>query len=189
MNKSSQNPPRGAQSATPAVQRRSFLREGTAIVVGGIVALVPAIAGLVAFLDPLRRKNRAAKFVRVATLDSLPDDGVPRQFPVITERVDAWNRSIEPIGMVYLRRQPGQQTVECWSATCPHAGCIVDFDEQANTYKCPCHNSSFEVNGQIIPPSPSPRDMDSLNCQVDQQAILVKFENFYSGRTEKVIKT
>ena len=42
--------------------------------------------------------------------------------------------------------------------------------------------------GQIIPPSPSPRAMDTLQCKVQQQEILVKFENFYTGKTEKVAK-
>ena len=30
--------------------------------------------------------------------------------------------------------------------------------------------------------------MDTLECKVDEQEILVKFENFYTGKTEKVVK-
>jgi Rieske Fe-S protein len=107
---------------------------------------------------------------------------------VIAERVDGWNRSIEPVGAVYLRRKQGAGAVECLSAICPHAGCFVSYDAEAGTFKCPCHNSQFALDGAIIQPSPSPRPMDALDCQVRQGEVLVKYENFYSGRTEKVVK-
>jgi menaquinol-cytochrome c reductase iron-sulfur subunit len=182
-----QKSPTGGPSAQ--LKRRAFMEETTAVLIGAFVALVPLASGLFAFLNPLRRKAGGEKFVRVAMLDALPDDGVPRPFQVIAERVDAWNRSLEPIGAVYLRRASGQQTPECFTATCPHAGCFVNYDGQSNTFKCPCHNSVFKVDGEIIPPSPSPRAMDSLECKVEGDAVLVKFENFYSGRSDKVVKT
>jgi Rieske Fe-S protein len=121
-------------------------------------------------------------------LSAIPDDGVPREFPIVAERVDAWNRSLEPIGAVYLRRQPGEAKIECLTATCPHAGCFVNFDAQTKTFMCPCHNSRFAVDGAIIQPSPSPRPMDSLECEVASDQVLVKFEDFYSGKAEKVVK-
>jgi Rieske Fe-S protein len=158
-------------------------------VAGAVVLLVPAASGLAVFLDPLRRKNGRDKYIPVAPLDAVPDDGIPRQFPVVADRVDAWNRSREPIGAVYLRRAAGQQEVECLSATCPHAGCFVNFDAASDTFKCPCHNSSFQVDGAVIEPSPSPRPMDTLDCQVAKQEVLVKFQEFYSGKQEKVAKT
>jgi Rieske Fe-S protein len=119
---------------------------------------------------------------------AVPDDGVPRQFPIVAQHVDAWNRSLEPIGAVYLRRQPGETKIECLTATCPHAGCFVNFDAQTKTFMCPCHNSQFALDGAIIEPSPSPRPMDSLECQVANDQVLVKFEDFYSGKAEKVVK-
>jgi len=182
----SSNPPKPA--AKPVAPRRGFMTEAGAIVLGGIVGLVPVLSGLAVFFDPLRRRNRASKLLRVTSLDALPDDGVPRQFPVIAERVDAWNRSVEPIGAIYLRRSPGQEVPECLTATCPHAGCFVDYDADSKTFKCPCHNSSFEPDGKIIEPSPSPRAMDTLECEIRDQEVLVKFQTFYSGKTEKVVK-
>ena len=179
-------PPVAAEAGAP--DRRGFLTRFGTVVVGGIAVLVPACAGLAAFFDPLRRNGQSAKFIRVATLDALPDDGIPRPFPVIAEHVDAWNLSLEPVGAVYLRRTKDRPTPECWTATCPHAGCFVAYDDQTNTFKCPCHNSSFQADGQLISPSPSPRAMDTLECKVHEQKILVKFENFYTGKSEKVAK-
>jgi menaquinol-cytochrome c reductase iron-sulfur subunit len=184
----SQSPRPTGPAAAPTTARRGFLTQTGALVFGGVSVLVPALSGLAVFLDPLRRRSKASKFIRVATLDSLPDDGVPRQFPVIAEHIDAWNRTLEPIGAVYLRRSKGEETAQCWTATCPHAGCFVNYDDMSNTFKCPCHNSEFQVDGQLIEPSPSPRAMDTLECKIENEEVLVKFQSFYSGKTDKVAK-
>ena len=65
---------------------------------------------------------------------------------------------------------------------------LVDLDRQTRVFKCPCHNSSFSIDGAIIQPSPSPRAMDTLEAKVDGQEILVQFQNFYTGKTDKVPK-
>jgi quinol---cytochrome c reductase iron-sulfur subunit, bacillus type len=177
-----------SSSASPAADRRGFIAQALAVVCGAFALLVPLGAGLVVFFDPLWRRSGLGKLIPVAPLSAVPDDGLPHEFPVIAERIDAWNRSLEPIGAVYLRRQPNQSTIECLTATCPHAGCFVAYDGETGTFKCPCHNSSFTPDGAIIPPSPSPRAMDSLDTQVRADEILVKFENFYTGKTEKIVK-
>jgi Rieske Fe-S protein len=177
-----------AASAPKTAERRGFLLEAWAVVLGGLAVLVPAASGLAVFLDPLSRKTGGDALIPVAPLDALPDDGVPRQFPVVADRVDAWNRSREPVGAVYLRRTSAGGEPQCLSATCPHAGCFVNYDADTNTFKCPCHNSSFTVDGAIIEPSPSPRPMDTLDCKLQGSEVLVKYQSFYSGTSEKVAK-
>ena len=52
-----------------------------------VIGLVPLGAGLAVFLDPLRRKTSSNGSIRVASLESLPPDGIPRVFPVLATRV------------------------------------------------------------------------------------------------------
>jgi menaquinol-cytochrome c reductase iron-sulfur subunit len=170
--------------------RRGFLARLVAIGCGGLATLPPMVAGLWTFLDPLRRRGAAAAFLPVAELASVPDDGIPRQFAVIADRVDAWTGfAAEPIGAVYLRREKGSDTVEALSATCPHAGCFVEIESQERCFRCPCHNSTFTLDGGIVAPSPSPRAMDGLDCRVAKNGeITVKWQNFYTGIAEKVAR-
>ena len=126
-------------------------------------------------------------------MDALPDDGVPRQFPVIADRQDAWNRfPNEAIGAVYLRRKPGSQDIEAFNATCPHAGCFVNFLADRDAYQCPCHDSAFDVDGHCKY-GPSPRDLDALKTETrveqKQKSVWVRYEDFYSGKSEKKPKT
>jgi menaquinol-cytochrome c reductase iron-sulfur subunit len=167
--------------------RRDFVKKAGAIVVGGVAGLIPAAASITVFLTPLGRKSQTSDFIRVTSMDSLPADGVPRKFSIIADRSDAWNKSPQvPVGAVYLRRTP-ENKVEALNVVCPHAGCFVDFVPGKQAFFCPCHNSSFALDGRIADPkSPSPRGLDSLDVEVRNEAeVWVKFQNFLAGRHEK----
>jgi menaquinol-cytochrome c reductase iron-sulfur subunit len=117
----------------------------------------------------------------------LPPDGVPRKFPVLADRTDAWNKYLNvPIGAVYLRRTSADK-VEALNVVCPHAGCFVDFNPAVGGFRCPCHNSTFTVDGKIdSPASPAPRGLDSLEAEVRNGDVWVVFQNFKAGQKEKV---
>jgi Rieske Fe-S protein len=172
--------------ASPPVGRRSFFKSFLATIIGGVLGIVPVIAGLEVFFDPLRRKTGASSAVRLTSLQALPDDGIPRKFPVLANRIDAWNKFTQiPIGAVYLRRSGNQ--VQALNAVCPHAGCNVDFLQDRNAYLCPCHNSTFTVAGRIgDPSSPAARGLDSLDVELRGNEVWVKFQNFEAGRREKI---
>lgn len=185
------NPSDCCQSHKPT--RRNFLVEGAAVVLGGLVAAVPLLAGLVAFFDPLRRRGNASDFVRVAPLDALPADGMPRRFTVYADCADAWNCfPQEPLGAIFLRRTAPNK-VEALNNLCPHLGCPVDFNGQRKEFLCPCHNSLFTIDGAVVEPSPSPRSLDTLDVELRDnngtKEVWVKFENFYTDTPEKIVKT
>jgi menaquinol-cytochrome c reductase iron-sulfur subunit len=169
-------------------ERRGFFEKLFSIVVGTVLGLVPLVSGLLVWLDPLRRKTQAGAAIRVAMLEAVPKDGVPRKFPVIASRTDAWNKFPRvPVGAVYLRRT-GEKTVEALNVICPHAGCFVDYLQDKSVFLCPCHNSTFGLDGQINDPrSPSPRALDGLEVEIRRgNEIWVKFVNFRPGTKEKV---
>jgi menaquinol-cytochrome c reductase iron-sulfur subunit len=172
---------------TNAASRRSFVKGLLCAFIGGLLGLIPFASGIVVFMDPMRRKSSSNGAVRVASLESLPSDGIPRKFSVLATRVDAWNKFKDvPIGAVYLRRTGNQ--VEALNVVCPHAGCFVDFSPARGRFQCPCHNSSFTVTGKIDnPASPSPRGLDTLDVEIrDGKEIWVNFRNFQAGRADKI---
>lgn len=184
-----------AAEAKEGPDRRNFVTGAAAVAVGGVVALVPPVAGLVMFADPLRRKAQAGEFVHVANLDEVPADGIPRSFSIVADRWDAWNfYPKEPIGAVYLRATAEEPQPTAVSAICPHLGCFVDFrvsqdPAKPGIYKCPCHESSFEATGERINPEkcPAARDLDSLEVEIrNQNEVWVKFEKFKGGSAEKI---
>src|SRR6266513_1571889 len=171
---------------SPESDRRTFFKKVLAVVVGMVVVIVPAAAGLVVLLDPLRRKTNKAEFIAVTNLDALPDDDVPRAFQVVADRRDAWNLyPAQRIGAVYLRRN--KDKVTAFNVVCPHLGCFVDTAADGS-FKCPCHNSTFNKDGSLIEGSVSPRGLDEL--EVDQQSlksgqVKVRFQNYLAGKAER----
>ena len=182
--------PTSDRPAPAADDRRGFLAKLAAIACGGLATLTPLAAGLWAFLDPLGRRSAAARFVPVADLSAIPADGVPRRFPVVTDRKDAWTGyAAEPVGAVWLRREAGSAVGQALSATCPHAGCAVEMAAGGSCFRCPCHNSEFTFAGGIREPSPSPRPMDALDCRVGEDgAVAVQWQVFLAGVADKVAK-
>jgi menaquinol-cytochrome c reductase iron-sulfur subunit len=140
-------------------------------------------------LDPLHRRSAGpGGFVRVTQLDVLPADGIPRKYPILADKVDAWNKYPNtPVGAVYLRRT-GEKTVQALNVVCPHTGCFVDYRAERKGYFCPCHNSSFGADGQINDPaSPAPRDLDTLEVELrNGNEVWVRFQNFQAGHKEKI---
>jgi len=171
----------------PPPDRRGFFKKVAATVCGVLSVLGPIGAGIAVLLDPTRRKVEEGALVKVTSLSSLPEDGVPRKFPIVASRVDAWNRSpATAIGAVYLRREKGKP-VQALHVVCPHAGCFVDYMPARNNFLCPCHNSTFAIDGAVNDPkSPSPRPLDELTVEVRNDEVWVKFQNFRAGVAEKI---
>ena len=36
------------------------------------------------------------------------------------------------------------------SRRCPHAGCNVNYDKDSNQFVCPCHQSKFNLQGEVL---------------------------------------
>jgi menaquinol-cytochrome c reductase iron-sulfur subunit len=172
----------------PLPERRDFLKKSAAIVLGAAGLAVPIGAGVATFLDPLRRQSEGGGFLFVTSLNALRPDGVPRRFPVIADKADIWNKFPHvPIGAVYLRRTPDDK-IEALNVICPHAGCPVEFRPSTNLFLCPCHDSSFQLNGAVANAgSPSPRGLDTLAVEVRHgREVWVKFQNFRAATPEKI---
>lgn len=169
--------------------RRDFYRYGS-IVLGSAMSLGLAIPGVAYVLDPLRRKGEAGKARELARLSALKV-GVPRSFPVIAARQDAWVKyPPEPIGTVWLIRQPegAGPPVVAFTAECPHLGCAILAMADGKSFHCPCHKATFDLTGQCLN-QVAPRSMDTLEVELsgeDDPAVLVRFERFRTQSKEKV---
>lgn len=169
---------------------RRFLPSVCAIAVCGAAILVPVAIGMAVFLDPLRRDDGQANTALVAALSAVPDDGIPREFTVLGSRHDAWMvHPPHPVGRVFLRRQPVQRDVQALNATCPHAGCAIEYEPSASLFRCWCHHHTFELTGKRTAANDmSPRDMDSLVSRLAGDEIWVEFHNFQIATPKKIVR-
>lgn len=178
------------ETIDPGSGRRGFLKAAAAVLLGAGALLAAPVAGLRVWLAPLRGRSTEAtgRWVRVASLSVLPENGDPQRFPVVTDQVNAWTRTpAVPVGAVFLRRMEDAR-IQAFNVVCPHAGCLVDHPPGTEHFFCPCHNSTFALDGQINDPrSPSPRGLDPLEAEVREAGeVWVRFQDFRIGVKERV---
>lgn len=197
--KSADNP----AGSSPAPTRRNMLVETLTAFLSFVLVAVPAAIAGVFYLDPVLRRKKAAGATGAATLegfvrlgvtkDVIPEDGTPVAVTVEATLDDAWNRFKDvPIGSVWLRKQTDGEIV-AFNSICPHLGCSVDFRRGQGDFFCPCHTSSFDLDGKKTNQVP-PRNMDSLEIVTvtdgapspDGNELWLKFQNFRGATEEKI---
>lgn len=178
------------QQPTDDPRRRSFVKGLVAAAAGLAALFTPVAAGLAVLLDPLGRKRSGENWMKVAMLDAVPDDGLPHRYAVVDAAPDdKWNvYPPQPVGSVYVIRQPGSDELTAMSAVCPHLGCKVDFKPSEEVFHCPCHNASFDSAGkQAATSTVSPRDLDELKVDVTPGGeVLVDYRRFKGGVSQQV---
>ena len=168
--------------------RRQFLAKSGSICASCVLGAVPVGAGVAMLADPLKKQSGNAEFIKVTTMDSVPEDDTPQKFTIRADKEDAWSRFPDQvIGAVYLRRI-GKKKVQAFNVVCPHLGCAIDYRTEEHDYYCPCHNSAFELqSGAQEEGSPSARGLDELETKIDNDgSVWVKFQNFRMGIEEKI---
>ena len=168
--------------------RRGFFSKLSAAILGFVVGIVPAGAGLWVIANPLLRKRSSdgPPFLKVTSLDSLPADGTPRDYKIITDRQDAWTHHVQvPVGSVWLVRAAATpDQVKAFNTTCPHLGCYVAAQAD-NTFLCPCHDSKFQADGSRGERCVAARGLDQLKTRVENGRVLVQFQNFRTATDQK----
>ena len=182
-------PPVRETAATPP-QRRGFLAGFAALITGGVITLTPLLAGGLFSMDPVRRKRSkflgadAEGFLRVTEVGKLPADGSPERFTIKADLVDAWNLfKNRTIGTIYLRKVA--DSVIAFTDVCPHLGCKINYQSSSHHFYCPCHASTFDLEGEKINQIPT-RNMDALDVKVVDGAVWVKYQDFRGGVEEKI---
>ncbi len=123
------------------VSRRDFLK----IIwtgLGGLAAL--EFGGVfLAYLQPRLAEGEFGSVITAGAIDDFP----PGSITHITN------------GRFYLARLDDGGFMALYHR-CTHLGCTVPWDQTANQFICPCHNSKFDTNGDVLnPPAPRPLDL------------------------------
>jgi menaquinol-cytochrome c reductase iron-sulfur subunit len=146
--------------------RRSFLQ----LLPLGVFAAVFASIGGAAFRF-LRPRVAAAseQWLDVATVSELSGPQ-PVVRKVIAEHISGWAVTTEEHNVFVLPAKSNQVV----SPICPHAGCEVLWEQSANRFSCPCHESFFAADGARIS-GPAQRGLDALPSRVQDGKLQVQY--------------
>lgn len=152
---------KGKPMADSKTTRRTVLN--TLLGLGGFAAAGSILYPVVAFLMPPRRAESSQFTV---TLDKKAGDFQPGDshfFPIGNKP-----------GMLICEQEGEEKKFYAYSAVCTHLDCVVQYLPDEKKIFCPCHNGSFDINGNNIA-GPPPRPLEKFIVQI-------------SGDTIKIIK-
>lgn len=135
------------------VSRRDVLKT-TWLALGGLTVM--EIGGLsLSYMQPRLAEGEFGSVIEVGEVDSFPPGSVTH----ISN------------GRFYLSRLEDGGFLAIYQR-CTHLGCNVPWDQTANAFVCPCHNSEFTATGEVLNP-PAPRPLDLFPVVIEDNIIRV----------------
>ncbi len=58
------------------------------------------------------------------------------------------------------------------SLRCTHLGCSINWEESKKSFVCPCHSSSFSIDGDVLNP-PAPKALDYFPVKIENGIVKV----------------
>jgi cytochrome b6-f complex iron-sulfur subunit len=78
------------------------------------------------------------------------------------------------IGKVLVIKAPANpEKLIAINPTCPHSGCIVTWESERQKFLCPCHNSEFSSEGEVLK-GLATKPLSKYEVKVEGSSILVK---------------
>lgn len=130
------------QKPTPEnFSRRDFLKLGGAVLGGALTLEFGGV--LLRYMAPRPIEGQFGGIITAGAVEDFPP-GTVTHFPE---------------GRFYLSRLPDGGFLALYQR-CTHLGCAVPWDQETRKFVCPCHNSQFTAEGELLnPPAPRPLDL------------------------------
>jgi len=165
--------------------RRNFLKI-CSVVLTSLIGIAYAIPLIRAFISPAMQDTVTGStgLFDIGDINAC-EVNVPRKVPIKGSKMDAWNKFPKTaIGAVWILMDKDKKFT-AFSTICPHLGCGVDWDEDSVRFVCPCHDSYFDIEGKVLS-GPSPRRLDTLETEIKQGKLFVKYQKMKLGISEKI---
>lgn len=165
--------------------RRNFLKT-CSVFLASLIGIAYAIPLVRVFISPSMRnivKGTSGLF-DVGEISEYQVN-VPKKVPIKDSKIDAWVKfPPTEIGAVWIiLGQDKKLTI--FSSNCPHLGCGVDWDQNTGRFICPCHESYFDIKGNVLN-GPAPRGLDTLETDIKQGRIYVRYQKMKLGISKKI---
>jgi menaquinol-cytochrome c reductase iron-sulfur subunit len=95
---------------------------------------------------------------------------VPEEFVFRRNRLDGWKVTSEKTTAWVIRK--GASEVVAFTPQCTHLGCAYSYDEKNKEFLCPCHVSTFGLDGKVLT-GPAPRALDRYDVKLAGNKLLL----------------
>jgi Rieske Fe-S protein len=163
-----------------AQTRRTFLGV-LAWILTGIIGLFTGVAGAIYAVYPAfsGKREKDDLWQPITAFNQIPD-GQPTKYTFVQIQRAGWAETNVQQAVWVIKRG---QTLDVFSAVCPHEGCTVDHEPKG--FICRCHLSQWQDDGSKIA-GPTARGLDKLEHRVTNNQLEVKYQNFLRGTDKQI---
>jgi Rieske Fe-S protein len=150
------------------VDRRSFMRLAT----GAISAVIAAALGIPAIayiIGPALKADEEQEWIRLGSASKV-ELGQPTLFRAKIERKTGWIVNEEEL-TIYVLTEDGRDFI-AMSNICTHLGCRVRWIADQGLFFCPCHNATYNKDGEVLS-GPPPRPLDRFEVKAEDNQLFV----------------
>ena len=133
--------------------RRNFYVRAINLLGAVITAALALPAAAYLLIKP--NSQDSGEFIEVADLSQLVP-GKPEEVVYRRTRVDGWKRMEEKTTTWVVKT--GDKTV-AFAPSCTHLGCAYHWNDEIQSFLCPCHSSVFALDGTVVS-GPAARPLD-----------------------------
>jgi Rieske Fe-S protein len=165
--------------------RRNFLKI-CSVVLSSLIGVAYAVPLIRSFISPALQQTVSGS-TGLLEVGSISDCqvNIPRKVKIVDTKIDAWTKfPPAAIGAVWIVMDKDKKFT-VFTSICPHLGCGIDWDKKSGEFVCPCHDSFFDIEGRVLS-GPSPRGMDTLETDIKDEKIFVKYQKMKLGVSRKM---
>lgn len=151
----------------PRLERRTF---HLAVIYGIWAAMGAAMsvpAAIYLLFPPRTRKK--APWVDVGDITKLQINS-PEEVVFRRARTDGWKVTNEKTTAWVVRSS--EKDVVAFTPQCTHLGCAYHWDMRNKEFLCPCHTSTFGLDGKVLT-GPAPRALDRYEIKLQGTNLLI----------------
>ena len=152
------------------LHRSDFVKSVVAVlgtIIGGFIAL----PGLGYLISPTLKIEASEAWIPLGPLENYPD-GTPTLFNFTRTKINGWEKTVNSYG-VYVVNHGGSQ-VTVFSNMCTHLSCRVNWQEDRQTYHCPCHDGKFGPTGEVTG-GPPPKPLNVYETKIEDGVLSIHF--------------
>jgi menaquinol-cytochrome c reductase iron-sulfur subunit len=130
--------------------------------VWAVIGAAMSIPAAIYLLFPPRVKKRDS-WVEVGDIAQMKLNA-PEEVVYRRTRVDGWKITSEKSTAWVVKT--ADHNITAFAPQCTHLGCAYHWDDQNNEFLCPCHTSTFALDGRVLT-GPAPRALDKMQVRLD----------------------
>lgn len=134
----------------------------------GVITSALTLPAAVYLLFP-PKVQKSGQWVDAADLTQIQPK-VPEEVVFRRNRVDGWKVNSEK-STAWVVKVADNQAI-AFAPQCTHLGCAYHWDEGNKNFLCPCHTSTFDIDGKVLS-GPAPRPLDRYQVKVEGTKLLI----------------